>query len=101
MTRLIVAAAVVASLATTSAFAQAGVAVTVGQTKTLTLARRVAKIDVENPAVVEAKTITRHAGVSLIGKAAGRTKVRFATVDGTEYEFVLFVTSKGAKVDLP
>jgi Flp pilus assembly secretin CpaC len=86
-----------AAFFTSSAFAST-FSVEVGQTKMMGVSQRVASINVKDPSVVEVKKLPGGNGVSLVGKEMGKTKVSLRTVDGTEVDFTLHVTSAGARV---
>jgi Flp pilus assembly secretin CpaC len=85
--------ALVSSVAFASSFS-----VERGQTKVMGVSQRIVGITVRDPSVVEVRKLANGGGVTLMGRELGKTEIALRTVDGTEVEFVLYVTSEGAKV---
>jgi Flp pilus assembly secretin CpaC len=84
-------------LVASSAFGSA-FSVEVGQTKVMGVSQRIVGITVSDPSVVEVQKLRNGGGVTLLGKEKGKTEIALRTVDGNEVEFMLYVTSEGAKV---
>jgi len=72
--------------------------VEVGQTKVMGVSQRIVGITVRDPGVVEVRKLRNGSGVTLVGKEMGKTQIALRTVEGNEVEFVLYVTSEGARV---
>jgi hypothetical protein len=90
---LLVAAAVTLSAGTAAA---EPLSVWVGQTKKMTLSVQIAKVTVDDDSILSARKDS--SSVDLVGSSIGKTSLHVKTVDGDQFDFVVHVTSTGAKV---